>query len=63
MVRERYLLFAGGCADNAPVLGGALAFDVSGPPSWAFWDLGSAKNSQYRASTLYTGLSKKEYVK
>ena len=44
-------------------LGGALAFVMNGLPSWYNWLFGSAKNSQYRASTLYTGLSKKEYVK
>ena len=58
------MLLAGASAGDPSAFGGALAFDVSGPPSWAFWDLGSAKNSQYRASTLYTGLSRrKEYVK
>ena len=34
--------FAGASADNTPAVGGALAFYVSGDPSWAHWHFGSA---------------------
>ena len=58
------MLLAGAGATDTPAICGALTFTVNNSPSYAWWTDGSAKNNQYRASTLYTGLSRrKEYVK
>ena len=49
------MLVAGAGANDASAGFGALSFSVAGTPSGTWWNLGSAKNNQYRASTLYTG--------
>ena len=38
-----FFFFAGASASRTPAFGGALAFNVYGPPSWADWGIGSAK--------------------
>ena len=36
------MLIAGASAYHSPAMDGALTFDVSTPPSYAWWNLGSA---------------------